>query len=98
VGLIIGPLALAYVRRWRPVVFLVVAMLGELTLFLAVAASVGRARPDVQRLEAYLPTSSFPSGHTAATVCLYGALAVIVVPRTRPPWKWLFSASPSSCR
>jgi diacylglycerol kinase family enzyme len=89
VGLIIGPLALAVIRRWRPVVFLVVTMIGEVTLFLTVSAAVGRSRPDVERLESYLPTSSFPSGHTAATVCLYGALAVLVVPRARPPWRWL---------
>jgi undecaprenyl-diphosphatase len=88
IGLVIAPLAFAYIRRWRPVVFLAATLVGELTLFLAISASVSRLRPDVVRLENAFPTSSFPSGHTAATTALYGALAVLVVPRLRPPWRW----------
>ena len=89
VGLVIVPLALALTRRWRPAVFVVVAMLGELGLFLSVARTVHRARPLVPHLDGHLPTSAFPSGHTAATLCLYGALAVLVVPRVRGRWRWL---------
>ena len=89
VGLVIVPMALALIRRWRPAVFVAVVMFGELGLFLSVNAIVRRARPLVPHLDTYLPTSSFPSGHTAATMCLYGALAVLVVPRTRGPWRWL---------
>jgi undecaprenyl-diphosphatase len=89
VGLVIVPLALALTRRWRPAVFVVVTMLGELGLFLSVARTVHRARPLVPHLDGHLPTSAFPSGHTAATLCLYGALAVLVVPRVRGRWRWL---------
>ena len=89
VGLVIVPLALALIRRWRPAVFVAVVMLGELGLFMGVNAVVHRPRPLVTNLDGYLPTSSFPSGHTAATLCLYGALAVLAVPRTRGPWRWL---------
>ena len=89
VGLVIVPLALALTRRWRPAAFVVVAMLGELGLFLSVARTVHRARPLVPHLDGHLPTSAFPSGHTAATLCLYGALAVLVVPRVRGRWRWL---------
>jgi undecaprenyl-diphosphatase len=92
VGLIAGAIALAVIRRWRPVIFLVATMFGELTLFLAAAAISGRARPDVAHLDGQLPTSSFPSGHIAATICLYAAIAVLVVPRTRAWWRWLFIA------
>jgi undecaprenyl-diphosphatase len=92
VGLIAGAIALAVSRRWRPVIFLVATMFGELTLFLASAAISGRARPDVAHLDGQLPTSSFPSGHIAATICLYTAIAVLVVPRTRAWWRWLFVA------
>jgi hypothetical protein len=49
------------------VVFLLATMFGELTLFLASAALVDRARPDVPHLDGRLPTSGFPSGHVAAT-------------------------------
>jgi undecaprenyl-diphosphatase len=64
-------------------------MFGELTLFLASAAIVGRARPDVPHLDGQLPTSSFPSGHVAATICLYVAITVIVWSRTRQWWRWI---------
>jgi undecaprenyl-diphosphatase len=89
IGLIIAPLALALIGRWRPAVFVAVAMFGELGLFMSVATIVHRARPLVTHLDGHLPTSSFPSGHTAATACLYGALAILVVPRTRGLWRWL---------
>jgi undecaprenyl-diphosphatase len=88
VSLVFGPLAMACVRRWRPAVFLAVTMLGEVGLFLAVAATVGRPRPIVTHLDGNLPTSSFPSGHVAATVCLYGAIAVVVIPRIHSRWRW----------
>jgi undecaprenyl-diphosphatase len=89
IGLVIVPVALALIRRWRPAVFVAVVMFGELGLFLGVNAIVGRPRPLATHLDSHLPTSSFPSGHTAATLCLYGALAILVVPRTRGLWRWL---------
>jgi membrane-associated phospholipid phosphatase len=89
VGLIAGPLALMATRRWRPVVYLVVTMFGELALFLATAHVLNRERPPVSQMDGQLPTSSFPSGHVAATVCLYGAIAVLVMARTRHWWRWL---------
>jgi undecaprenyl-diphosphatase len=81
--LIVTPLAVAWTRRWRPAVFLVVLLIGEVTIFVSSAALVGRDRPYVTLLDGHLPTSSFPSGHVAATACLYGGLAVLLVPRTR---------------
>jgi undecaprenyl-diphosphatase len=87
VGLVAGALALAVVRRWRPVVFLLVVMFGELTLFLGSTAIVGRARPDVPHLDGQLPTSSFPSGHVAATILLYSSIVVLVWPRVRGRWR-----------
>jgi undecaprenyl-diphosphatase len=88
VGLVGGAIALGVLRRWRPVVFLLVLMMGELGLFLASAKIVGRARPDVPQLDGALPTSAYPSGHVAATICLYLGLALLVLPRTRAWWRW----------
>jgi undecaprenyl-diphosphatase len=93
VGLVAGAVALAAIRRWRPVIFLLATMFGELSLFLASAASVGRARPDVPHLDGPLPTSSFPSGHVAATILLYAAIAVLAMSRIRHWWRWLFVAA-----
>jgi undecaprenyl-diphosphatase len=93
VGAVAGAVTLAVLRSWRPVVFLLVLMFGELFLFLASAAVVHRDRPPVPRLDPHLPTSSFPSGHLAATICLYAGLALLVTPRTRRWWRWLFPAA-----
>jgi undecaprenyl-diphosphatase len=92
VSLVFCPLVVALWRRWRPVLFVVLAMFGELTLFLAASAAVQRPRPPVELLDGKLPTSSFPSGHIAATCCLYVAIAVLLVPRIRHWWRWLFVA------
>jgi undecaprenyl-diphosphatase len=81
---------LAVTRRWRPVAFTLTVMFGELGAFLAAAAVVKRPRPDVTHLDAHLPTSAFPSGHEAATCCLYVAVAILVIGRARGWWRWLF--------
>lgn len=93
IGLVVGAVALAALRRWTPVVFLLTVMFGELTLFLASAAIVGRVRPDVANMDGKMPTSSFPSGHVAATICIWTAAALLVLPRTRAWWRWLFVAA-----
>jgi membrane-associated phospholipid phosphatase len=68
-----------WLGRWRESIGLAVAILGELFIFLLVTNTVHRQRPPVPRLDPAPPTSSFPSGHTAAAVALYGCLAVIVL-------------------
>lgn len=92
ISLVFCPIALALWRQWRPVVFLVLAMFGELTLFLLSAAAVHRPRPTVPQLDPPLPTSSFPSGHIAATLCLWVSIAILVMGRTRGWWRWIFVA------
>jgi undecaprenyl-diphosphatase len=81
---------LAVTRRWRPVIFLAVVMFGELAAFLTVAAIVKRPRPAVPHLDSNLPTSAFPSGHMAATTCLYVAIAILVIGHARGWWRYLF--------
>jgi undecaprenyl-diphosphatase len=81
---------LAVTRRWRPVVFVALVMFGELGAFLTIAAIVKRPRPDVAHLDAKLPTSAFPSGHMAATTCLYVGLAILVIGYSRGWWRYLF--------
>ncbi len=84
-----GVLALAVTRQWRPPLFLAVTMAGEVTLFLATARIVDRARPAVPQLDTLPPTSSFPSGHLAVAISLYGALSLLVIVRARSRWRWL---------
>ena len=47
-----------------------VAVTGEVLIFLAITLLVDRPRPLVKHLDVAPPTSSFPSGHTAAAVAL----------------------------
>ena len=81
---------IALTRHWRPVIYLVVVMVGELSMFLLVEILVKRPRPDVPHLDSQLPTSAFPSGHMAAATCLYVGIAILVIGHARGWWRYLF--------
>ena len=70
-------------KRWLEAVILITAVAGELVIFLSVTATVPQRRPPVARLDPAPATSSYPSGHTGASLCLYGSLALLVL--------WLFA-------
>jgi len=75
-------------KRWREAVFVLCALVGEVTIFVTATLLVHRARPNVVGLDHAPPTSSFPSGHTAVAVALYGAAAILVIRySTRPAWR-----------
>jgi len=77
-------------RRWHDAVVVVSALALELSVFLTVNALVDRPRPDVRRLGELPHTSSFPSGHVAATIVLYGSVALFVsLSRRRAAVQWL---------
>jgi membrane-associated phospholipid phosphatase len=87
VGMAVIALALRLGRR--PVAFVATVVLGEVLLYFAVSRIVDRARPDVPDLTSGLPVAaSWPSGHTAAAVAVYGALATLVILYLRSPWRW----------
>jgi undecaprenyl-diphosphatase len=90
VGLATCVVFLAVTRHWRPVIFVATVMFGELGAFLTAAAVVKRPRPGVTHLDQHLPTSAYPSGHEAATCCLYVAVAILVIGHARGWWRWLF--------
>ena len=79
IGLIFFVVLRIALGRWRESIFLAVALIGEVTIFVCTTMMIDRARPPVPHLDAAPPTSSFPSGHTGAAVVLYGALAIIAV-------------------
>lgn len=68
-----------WLGRWRESFVVLTAILGELFVFLLVTNSIGRQRPPVPHLDPAPPTSSFPSGHTAAAMALYGCLAIVLL-------------------
>lgn len=73
-------------KRWYESIVLVMAIAGELLIFLAVTVTVPQRRPPVHRLDPAPPTSSYPSGHTGAAVVLYGCLAIMVL--------WIYTGHP----
>ena len=80
-------------HRWRDAVYVVVVLVGEVTIFVLVTAVVHRARPGM-RLDHAPPTSSFPSGHVAAAVALYGSAAVLAARRTASlVWRRVFATT-----
>lgn len=72
---------------WRQASFLAVAVSLQSLVFLVITESVDRHRPEVDRLDASPPTSSYTSGHTGAATALYGGLAVLALSRLRGPWR-----------
>jgi len=70
-------------RRWSDAAFLVTALAVEVSVFLITTVLVARPRPTVPQLEPAPPTSSFPSGHTAAAIALYVGLAMLLSPHVR---------------
>ncbi|WP_392667621.1 diacylglycerol kinase family protein [Streptomyces sp. LN785] len=72
---------------WRQAAFLAVSVSLQALVFLIITLSVDRQRPDVHRLDASPPTSSYTSGHSGAATALYAGLAVLALSRMRGPWR-----------
>ncbi len=70
-------------HRRRDAALIVFALSLEAATFITVNNLVRRDRPPVDTLGESPTTFSFPSGHVAATIVLWGALALIVLPHVR---------------
>jgi membrane-associated phospholipid phosphatase len=80
-AVVVGILALG--RHWAHISFLVGALLIEVTTFVTTTFVIDRPRPNVPHLDPGPPTSSFPSGHVAASIVLYVGIALIVMSLVR---------------
>ena len=67
-----------WLTRWHEAIVLGIALAGEVIIFLTVVTIVQRPRPPVFRMDPAPPTSSFPSGHTAAATVVYGFIAFVI--------------------
>jgi undecaprenyl-diphosphatase len=65
-------------RKWLLAAFTLFVIGVESGSYRATTLVVERDRPPVHRLEGLDPTASFPSGHIAATVALYGGVLLLL--------------------
>jgi membrane-associated phospholipid phosphatase len=86
-ALVVALVAARARRSWRPVVYFTVLVVGYLALYLLVTHLVPRERPPVEILDPGLvPDHSYPSGHMATAILVYGGIA-LWVGWVRPEWR-----------
>ena len=68
-------------KHWRVAAFAVFALAVESATYRATTLVVHSHRPRVVRLEHLPVNASYPSGHTAASLAMYGGLALLLTSR-----------------
>jgi membrane-associated phospholipid phosphatase len=79
-----GTMRILY-HRWHELLFLAAAVLSQLVVYVLTSRILVRVRPAVPKLDHFNQLRSFPSGHVAAALALYGGIAVILTMRARHP-------------
>lgn len=74
-------LACAVLRNWRIAAFAVFVLAVESGTYRATTLIVHSHRSRVVRLESLPVNASYPSGHTAASIAIYGGLALLLTSR-----------------
>jgi membrane-associated phospholipid phosphatase len=86
-ALVVALVAARARRSWRPVVYFTVLVAGYLALYVVVTHLVPRDRPPVEILDPGLvPDHSYPSGHMATAILVYGGIALWFA-WVRPGWR-----------
>jgi membrane-associated phospholipid phosphatase len=65
-------------RRWAAPMFVAAAVGGEKLIYLLTSIIIGRERPPVETIGDTYATRSFPSGHVASAITLYGSIALLL--------------------
>jgi membrane-associated phospholipid phosphatase len=68
-------------RQWRIATFVVFGLIVESASYRITTLVVHSHRPYVARLEGLPVNASYPSGHTAASIAVYGGLALLLTSR-----------------
>jgi undecaprenyl-diphosphatase len=71
----------AVAKHWRLAGFLLFALAVESGSYRATTLVIHRHRPEVHRLESLPVDASYPSGHTAASIAVYGGIALLLTSR-----------------
>jgi undecaprenyl-diphosphatase len=85
IPVVIGAFLIAFLarRHWRLAAFVPFVVGVESGGYRVTTLVVHRDRPAVHRLESLPVDASFPSGHTAAALALYGGLLLLLITRVR---------------
>lgn len=91
---VIGALVLVFAvqRKWLLAVYPLFLILVESGTYRATTLVVERERPSVERLEQLPVDASFPSGHTAASLALYGGLLLLLASWVHRTWFTVLAA------
>lgn len=85
IGILVGAVTVLVAAGHRRLAGVMLIGFGlEVTAFFAVGAIIDRSRPTAEALDSVPSTPSFPSGHVAAAVVLYGSLAFSAHRISRP--------------
>jgi undecaprenyl-diphosphatase len=79
-------LVAALFRQWRLAAFLIFALVIESAAYRTTTLLIHRHRPRVVRLEHLPVNASYPSGHTAASIAVYGGIALLLTSRIANRW------------
>jgi undecaprenyl-diphosphatase len=79
----VAALVACIAKHWRLAGFLLFALAVESGSYRATTLVVHRHRPEVHRLESLPVNASYPSGHTAASIAVYGGIALLLTSRIR---------------
>jgi undecaprenyl-diphosphatase len=81
--IVVGSIALVFavLRKWRIATFVAFALVVESATYRATTLVVHSHRPRVPRLEHLPVNASYPSGHTAASIAVYGGLVLLLTSR-----------------
>lgn len=97
--IVAGSLAIVFaaLRRWRIAAFFAFALAVESATYRATTLAVHSHRPRVARLESLPVNASYPSGHTAASIAVYGGIVLLLTSRiagtTVRSFAWLLALS-----
>ncbi len=97
--IVAGTIALvcAVLRKWRIAAFVVFALGVESASYRITTLVVHSHRPRVVRLESLPVNASYPSGHTAASLAVYGGLILLLTSRFTSSifrsFAWTFAAA-----
>ncbi len=71
----------AVLKKWRIAAFAVFGLVAESSAYRATTLFFHEHRPRVHRLENLPVNASYPSGHTAASIAVYGGLVLLLTSR-----------------